>query len=247
MKNSRGSLIRPHPLPESASRPVVTPLQPSVVYASDSPNELDAQYEGRVQGYTYAREGHPNATVLARKIDALEGATDGLIVGSGMAAVTAVLMGVLKAGDHVLGGDQLYGRSLRLMGQDLPRLGIATSLADPTDAAAFERALRPDTRMVLVELVSNPTLRVADIPAIAALCRERGILLAVDSTFSTPRAFRPFEHAPDDPSDGCASCGPYGGTRHDVPGIRALCHASRASGGHEQLHRFGWEPDRQRL
>lgn len=191
------NLVRRTGFPASVSRPVVTPLQPSVVYASDSPDELDAQYEGRVQGYTYAREGHPNATVLARKIDALEGATDGLIVGSGMAAVTAVLMGVLKAGDHVLGGDQLYGRSLRLMGQDLPRLGIATSLADPTDAAAFERALRPDTRMVLVELVSNPTLRVADIPAIAALCRERGILLAVDSTFSTPRAFRPFEHGAD--------------------------------------------------
>ena len=191
------NLVRRTPLPVSISRPVVTPIMPAVVYASDCPDELDAQYEGRVKGYTYAREGHPNAEVLAAKIDALEGATGGLILGSGMAAVTAALLGCLKAGDHVLGGDQLYGRSLRLMGTDLPRFGIATSLADPTDAAAFARAIRPETRMVLVELVSNPTLRVADIPGIAALCRDRGILLAVDSTFSTPRAFRPFEHGAD--------------------------------------------------
>ncbi|MCB2133188.1 MAG: PLP-dependent transferase, partial [Rhodobacteraceae bacterium] len=93
------NLVRRTPLPVSISRPVVTPIMPSVVYASDCPDELDAQYEGRVKGYTYAREGHPNAEVLAAKIDALEGATGGLILGSGMAAVTAALLGCLKAGD----------------------------------------------------------------------------------------------------------------------------------------------------
>ncbi|MDT8855634.1 aminotransferase class I/II-fold pyridoxal phosphate-dependent enzyme [Paracoccaceae bacterium Fryx2] len=191
------NLVRRTPWPESVSRPVGTPLQPSVVYASDSPDQLDAQYAGQVKGYTYAREGHPNAEVLAAKIDALEGATGGLIVGSGMAAVTACLMGLLSAGDHVLGGDTLYGRSLRLMTQDLARFGIATSLADPTDVAAMARALRPETKMVLIEVVSNPTLRVADLAGIAALCGERGVLLAVDSTFCTPRGLRPFEHGAD--------------------------------------------------
>ncbi|MDX5401050.1 MAG: aminotransferase class I/II-fold pyridoxal phosphate-dependent enzyme, partial [Rhodobacterales bacterium] len=185
MKNSKGSLIRPVPLPDSISRPVVTPLSPSVVYASDTPDDLDAQYEGRTQGYTYAREGHPNADVLAQRIDLLEGGQGGIVTSSGMSAVTAVMMGLLKAGDHVLGGDQLYGRSLRLMKQDLPRLGIATSLADPTDVAAMEAALRPETRMILVEVVSNPTLRVADITGLAKLCKARGILLAVDNTFTT--------------------------------------------------------------
>ncbi len=197
MKNSKGSLIRPVPLPDSISRPVVTPLSPSVVYASDTPDDLDAQYEGRTSGYTYAREGHPNADVLARRIDLLEGGTGGIVTSSGMSAVTAVMMGLLKAGDHVLGGDQLYGRSLRLMKQDLPRLGIATSLADPTDVAAMEAALRPETRMILVEVVSNPTLRVADIEGLASLCKARGILLAVDNTFTTPRAYRPFDAGAD--------------------------------------------------
>jgi cystathionine beta-lyase/cystathionine gamma-synthase len=183
--------------PDSASRPVVTPLQPSVVYASNSPDDLDAQYEGRTPGYTYSREGHPNAAVLATKIDAMEGATGGIITGSGMAAVTCAVLGLLKAGDHLIGGSQLYGRVLRLLGQDLPRLGIETSLADPTDAASIAAAIRPETQMVLVETVSNPTLRIADIPGIAALCRDRGLLLVVDNTFTTPRAFRPFDHGAD--------------------------------------------------
>ncbi len=191
------SLVRRTPWPESASRPVGTPIQPSVVYASPDPDTLDAQYEGRLKGYTYAREGHPNADVLARKIDQMEGAQGGLVLGSGMAAVTAVLMGLCRAGDHVLGGDQLYGRSLRLMSADLPRLGVATSLADPTDLAAFEAAIRPETRMILLEVVSNPTLRVADIEGIAALAQARGVLLVIDNTFTTPRGFQPFAHGAD--------------------------------------------------
>ncbi len=185
------------PFPPSASRPVASAIQPSVVYASTDPDMLDAQYSGALEGYTYAREGHPNATRLAQMIDALEGAAGGIVTGSGMAAVTSALLGVLRAGDHVIGGDQLYGRSLRMLTQDLPRLGIATSLADPTDAAAIEAAIRPETRMILIEVVSNPTLRVADLDGIARLARDRGVLLAVDNTFTTPRGIRPFDHGAD--------------------------------------------------
>ena len=129
------------------SRPLASPIQPSVAYASDTPDGLDAQYEGRTQGWTYSREGHPNATALAAHIDALEGVDPttggGAVVGSGMAAVTAVMMALLERGDRVVGGDQLYGRSLRMMAEDLPRLGFETALADPTDAAAFARAVQP--------------------------------------------------------------------------------------------------------
>ncbi|MGR3759424.1 trans-sulfuration enzyme family protein [Roseobacteraceae bacterium NS-SX3] len=197
MRNSKGSLMRPDPLPFSASRPVVTPLSPSVAYASDTPDALDDQYEGRVHGYTYAREGHPNADVVAKRLDAMEGMAGGVVTGSGMAAVSAVLLGLLKTGDHVIGGNQLYGRSLRMMKEDLPRLGISTSLADPGDVDALRAALRPETRLVLVEAVSNPALAVADIKGLAKLCKEKGILLAVDNTFTTPRAFKPFEHGAD--------------------------------------------------
>lgn len=189
--------VRRTPWPTSDSRAVGTPLQPSVVYAAKSPDALDALYEGAASGYTYAREGHPNADVLAAKIDAMEGATGGLVVGSGMAAVTAAMLGILKAGDHVLGSDLLYGRSLRMMSDELPRLGLATSTVDTTDLEKVAAAIRPETRMILIEIVSNPGLRVADLKGIAALTRERGILLAVDNTFTTPRGLRPLDHGAD--------------------------------------------------
>jgi cystathionine gamma-synthase len=190
-------LARRQPWPLSAARPVATPLQASVVYAARDPDALDDHYEGRAPGYSYAREGHPNADVLAAMIDTMEGAEGGFVTGSGMAAVSAVMLGALRAGDHVLGGDQLYGRSLRMLSQDLPRLGIAASLADPTDIGAVAAAIRPETRMILVEVVSNPTLRLADMDGIARLARERGILLVVDNTFTTPRGYRPFDHGAD--------------------------------------------------
>lgn len=197
MRNSKGSLVRPAPFPRDASSPVVTPLSPSVVYASETPDALDDQYGGRAMGYTYSREGHPNADVVAERMDIMENMSGGIVTGSGMGAVTAVLMGLLKSGDHVVGGNQLYGRCLRLMKEDLPRLGIATSLADPGDADAMRAAILPETRMILVEVASNPTLRIADIDGIAALCRQKGILLVVDNTFTTPRGFQPFDHGAD--------------------------------------------------
>lgn len=179
--------------PDSVSRPLVTPLQASVVYTAADPDALDAQYEGETHGYTYAREGHPNADVLAGLIDTMEGTTGGQIVSSGMAAVTVALLSVLKAGDHVVGADQLYGRSLRLMNEELPRMGIDTTLADPTDLRAFKAALRPETRMILVETVANPTLRIADLDGIIALAKAREIPVAVDNTFTTPVLIRPFD------------------------------------------------------
>jgi len=196
-KDIPDNLVRRSAFPASVSRAVGTPLQPSVVYASPDPDTLDAQYEGGAFGYTYSREGHPNASVLASKIDALEGADGGLITGTGMAAVTATLLGLLNHGDHIIGGNQLYGRSLRMLTKELPRYGMSHTLADPTDVAAIEAAVTPQTKMILVEVVSNPTLRVADMEGIAALAKARGLILVVDNTFTTPRAYRPFEHGAD--------------------------------------------------
>ncbi|WP_299591874.1 aminotransferase class I/II-fold pyridoxal phosphate-dependent enzyme [uncultured Tateyamaria sp.] len=198
ISNSKGSLVRPTALPDSASRPVVTPLSPSVVYASDTPDMLDAQYDGDLHGYTYSREGHPNADVVAQAIDRMEDAPHmGVLTSSGMGAVSAVLLGLHTSGDHVIGGNQLYGRSLRMMSEDLPRLGIQTSMVDPGDASAVRAALRPETKMILVEVVSNPTLRVADVLGLSALAKEAGVLLVIDNTFTTPRAFRAFDHGAD--------------------------------------------------
>lgn len=190
-------LIRRTPFPASVSRAVVTPLQPSVVYSSPDPDALDDQYEGRAKGYTYGREGHPNADVLAQMIDRLEGGEGGIVTGSGMSAVTATILGLLGQGDHIVGGNQLYGRSLRMMSQDLPKWGITSTLADPTDIAAIEAAITPATRMILIEVVSNPTLRIADMEGIEALARARGLILVVDNTFTTPYGFPAYRRGAD--------------------------------------------------
>jgi cystathionine gamma-synthase len=181
---------------------MVSPIWPSVAYSSPDADALDDQYEGRAQGYTYGREGHPNWTMLAEKLDWMEGADKfetrgGVVTGSGMAAVGAVFKAVLKTGDHVVAGNQLYGRCLRMLKDEMPRIGVDVTLADPTDGRAFAAAIRPETRMVLVEVVSNPTLRVADMEAIGAACHSRGVLLVVDNTFTTPRIYHPFERGAD--------------------------------------------------
>ena len=194
MSDDHRSSVRRNDLPPSVSRPVVAPIHPSVVYRTTDADELDRVYEGGAHGYTYAREGHPNASALAKKLDWMEGATGGTVTGSGMAAISAMFLALLSRGDHIVAGDQLYGRSLRLLTQELPRLGFYATLVDPTNASAVADAIRPETRLILVETISNPTLRVADLDGIAAVIKDRDILLAVDNTFTTPANFRPFDH-----------------------------------------------------
>ena len=185
------SVVRRTPFPRSATSPLVSPIVPAAVFVVRDADHMNRVYEGHEQGFTYGREGSPNAELLAAKIASLEGAECGLITSSGMSAVAAILLGLLKAGDHVVAGNQLYGRTLRLVTQELPRLGFATDVVDATDVAAVERAIRPETRLLLVEVVSNPLLRVPDIVELGALARSRGVLFAVDNTFPTPLAFRP--------------------------------------------------------
>jgi cystathionine beta-lyase/cystathionine gamma-synthase len=200
--NDPRSVVRRQEPPVSATRPLVTPLSPSVVFRAADADALDAVYEGRDRGFSYAREGHPNAAVLADKLAWMEGldpdaGQTGIVTSSGMSAVSAVLLGLLKAGDHIVAGNQLYGRFLRLLTKDLPRLGFAATLVDASDAEAVAAALRPETKLLLVEVVANPTLRVADVKGLAKLARERGLVFVVDNTFTTPRGFRPFEHGAD--------------------------------------------------
>lgn len=197
MKHKKPTLQRPVEFPASASRPVVTPLSPSVVYASDHPDMLDEQYEGKISGFTYAREGHPNAQVLAQILDQMESAENGTVIGSGMAAVTSTILATLSHGDHIIGGDQLYGRSLRLMHEELPRMGIGYTLANASSSEDIAAAIQSNTKMILIEAISNPTLRVADFNGIAEICKKENIILAVDNTFTTPKAFQPLRFGAD--------------------------------------------------
>lgn len=161
------------------------------MFTARDADHMNDVYEGREQGFTYAREGSPNGDLLAAKIAALEGAEQALVTSSGMSAVGAILLGLLKSGDHILASNQLYGRTSRLITQELPRMGFATDIVDTCDRPAVERALRPNTRLLVVEVVSNPLLRVVDVEAMAQIARARNLLLAVDNTFPTPLALQP--------------------------------------------------------
>ena len=185
------NVVRRTPVPRSVTSPLVPPLVSSAVFVARDADEMNSVYEGQEPGFTYAREGGPNADLLASKVAGLEGADAGVITSSGMSAVAAILLGLLEAGDHVLASDQMYGRTSRLVTRELPRLGLATDVVDATDVDALGRAIRPATRLVLVEVVSNPLLRVVDVAALAELARARGVLLIVDNTFPTPLTLQP--------------------------------------------------------
>lgn len=176
----------------TAGRPIAPPLETSAVYDVGDLDRIDAIYEGRTRGYVYARDAHPNAERFGRKIAAIEGAEAGLALASGMAAEAAVFLATLGAGDVVAAASELYGRTARLLREELARFGVGIRSFDSTDLDSARSAIGNDARLVFVETVSNPMLRVADIEALAELARARGATLVVDHTFA-PLLCRPIE------------------------------------------------------
>jgi len=146
----------------------------------------------------YSRYGNnPNQRSVAAKIAALEGTESALALASGMAAISMTLLAVAEAGDHVVASRHLYGATHALLAGELPRRGIATTFVDPGDPAAWQAALTPTTRVVLIELPTNPTLRVFDIGPARDAARSAGAILAADMTFATPVNIRAAEHGVD--------------------------------------------------
>jgi cystathionine beta-lyase/cystathionine gamma-synthase len=167
---------------------VVVPIYQTSTYAQTR--------VGEHKGYDYSRTCNPTRTALESCMASLEEGRYGLAFASGMAATDAVVR-LLKPGDHVLVGDDVYGGTYRLFKRVWQDYGLQFSFVDMADLAAVEAALQPQTRLVWLESPTNPQLRLADIPAIAALAHARGVLLAVDNTFATPYAQQPLAHGAD--------------------------------------------------
>jgi cystathionine beta-lyase/cystathionine gamma-synthase len=176
-----------------ASRPLVLPLYPAAVYTLPDLDALDRIMNNEEPGFIYARDGHPNGHELATRLAELEKAPWGLVAGSGMAAVTAGLTALLQSGDRVVASDKLYGRTAQLLQQELSRFGVATAWVDVTDLHAVNRALQEPARILFVETMSNPLLRLADLERLADLAYSRGVKFVVDNTFATPLLVRPLE------------------------------------------------------
>ncbi|MBI4499061.1 MAG: aminotransferase class I/II-fold pyridoxal phosphate-dependent enzyme [Chloroflexi bacterium] len=186
-----------HPLPAAANQPAVEPIYQTAVYTFTDLEQVDEILEGRQPGYFYARFGLPNLATFEETVADLEGGSAGLVAASGMAAITLALLSHLSAGDHIVAAEELYGGTLGLLRSALPRFGIRTTFVDATNPAAVERAITPETRAVLVEIISNPTLKLVDLPALADLAHGRNALLLVDNTLATPVLCRPLEFGAD--------------------------------------------------
>jgi len=173
------------------STPLAPPLYLASVYECQDTKQAADVLSGRAEGYAYIRDGHPNADMLAEKCRQLHGAERAAITSSGMSALGLAVLSLLSHGDHVVASNQLYGRSLTLLGNEVLRLGMASTLVDACDLDATRRALAPNTRLVVVETITNPLLRVPDIEALAKLAHERGARLLVDNTLAGPMVCKP--------------------------------------------------------
>ena len=143
--------------------------------------------------FIYARYGNPTVRMFEERIAALEGAEDAFATASGMAAVHGALFSALKAGDHVVSAKALFGSCLYIVETLLPRFGVEVTLVDGADPEAWRAAMRPGTKLAFLEAISNPTLEVIDIAAVAAIAHEAGALLVVDNVFATPVLQRSLE------------------------------------------------------
>ncbi|WP_170421919.1 O-succinylhomoserine sulfhydrylase [Ruegeria arenilitoris] len=147
--------------------------------------------------FIYARYGNPTVSMFEQRIAALEGGEDAFATASGMAAVNAALTSMLKAGDHVVSAKALFGSCLYILENILTRFGVEVTFVDGTDLDAWQAAIRPDTKAVFFESMSNPTLEVIDISAVAQLAHAVGALVIVDNVFSTPVFSRAIEQGAD--------------------------------------------------
>lgn len=145
------------------------------------------------KGYSYSRVSNPTVDALEQAIAALEGTASAVCFRTGMAAITTLLFSLLRAGDHAVLSDVVYGGTMRLFREVLDHLGIHGDFVDTSNPATVEAAIRPTTRLILIETPGNPTLKLTDIAAIARIAKAHSILLAVDNTFLTPVLQRPFE------------------------------------------------------
>jgi len=167
------------------------PIHTSVQYGFDRVEDLIGVFQGTHKGgFNYARQGTPTTAALEAKITRLEQGLGTVCFSTGMAAITAIFLSLLRAGDHLIASRFVFGNTNSLL-DTLGGLGIEVSKVDAGSAAAVETALRPNTRMVFVETIANPGTQVPDLEGIGALCSARGLAYVVDNTVTSPALFHP--------------------------------------------------------
>lgn len=177
-----------------STSPLAPPIYLSAVYRIPDLDAVDAIYNGECSGYIYARDGHPNATILTDELRRTHAAKWGTVTGTGMGAISAPLLAMLAKGDRILSSNRIYGKTTKLFRVEFERFGISAAWVDTNDLDAVKRELSAaPTKILFVETISNPLCRVADVPALAKLAHDFGAKLFVDNTFASPVLCRPLE------------------------------------------------------
>ncbi len=178
---------------ERRQRPLSIPIVQAVNFEAESSQRLGEDFRKRDE-HVYLRFGHPTTKAAGDKIALLEGTEAGLVFGSGMGAISTSLMALAgKAGSHVVAQRQIFGQTFTFLDQTLRGLGVETTFVEGTDLEEWRAAVRPSTVLAYSETPSNPVIKVIDIAAVSAIARERGVPLAVDSTFASPILQNPIE------------------------------------------------------
>jgi cystathionine gamma-synthase/O-acetylhomoserine (thiol)-lyase len=184
--------------PEVHQVPSAIPIYQAAAFSAATAAELGDVLTGVSHGYAYSRIDNPTTAALADAVAELEGAEAGLALATGMAAIHAAIVSVVRAGQTIVVTQAVYGTTRDLLVRVLAGLGVATEFVDPTDLAAVDAALaRTGSPILYVETVSNPTIIVSDLSALAGIAHSHGALLLVDNTFASPYACRPIEHGAD--------------------------------------------------
>jgi O-succinylhomoserine sulfhydrylase len=166
-------------------------------FVFNSAAQAAKRFSGEEEGNVYARFSNPTVTMFEERLAALEGAEDCVATASGMSAIMALCLAHLKQGDHIVASNSLFGATVQLFNNILSRTGITTTFVSHTDPAAWEAAIRPETKLFFLETPSNPLTEIADIRALTAIAHARGILVAVDNCFCTPILQKPLDMGAD--------------------------------------------------
>ena len=197
-------------------------------YLYDTMEDAEARFKGETPGFIYSRFANPTIAMFERRMALLEGAEAGRATATGMAAVTAALMGQLKAGDHIVAARALFGSCLYIVEELLPRFGVESTLVDGADLDAWRKAMRPNTKTTFIESPTNPTLELVDIAEVAKIAHAHGATLVVDNVFATPLLQKPLQLG--------ADCVVYSATKHIDGQGRTLGGVILASEAFIQAH-----------
>lgn len=166
-------------------------------YVQSSAESQARRFAGEEEGDTYGRSGNPTVRSMEQRLAALEGSEACLATSSGMAAILLMCFSLLKAGDHVVFSQSMFGSTIKLIGSEFARFAVESTAVPQTDLAAWKAAIRPNTRLLFAETPTNPLTEVCDIAALAELAHNAGALLAVDNCFATPALQRPIDMGAD--------------------------------------------------